>query len=48
MAINVIVQSNDRSLPDNLLLNPKAPIIVWFDGAIIAYYYYHTLNYVLQ
>ena len=42
MAINVIVQYNDRSLPDNLLLI-HAPIIiiiivVWFDGPIIVNY----------
>ena len=34
MAINVIVQYNDKSLPDNLLLT-EAPIVVWFDGTII-------------
>ena len=36
MAINVIVQSNDRYLPDDLLLT-QAPniIVVWFDGTII-------------
>ena len=35
MAINVIVQYDDRSLPDNLLLLTQAPIFVWFDGTII-------------
>ena len=30
MAINVIVQYDDRSLPDNLL-STQAPIFVWFD-----------------
>ena len=34
MAINVIVQYNGRSLPDNLLL-AQTPIFVWFDGTII-------------
>ena len=34
MAINVIVQYSDRSLPDNLLLT-QAPIFVWFDGSTI-------------
>ena len=34
MAINVIIQYNDRSLPDILLLT-QAPIFVWFKGTII-------------
>ena len=38
--INVIVQYNDRSLPDNLLL-ARAPIItVWFDGTVILMFCY--------
>ena len=44
MAINVIVQYNGGFLPDILLLT-QAPIFVWFDDAIILYYYY-ALNYV--
>ena len=32
MAINVIVQHNDRSLPDNLLLTQAPIIVVWFDA----------------
>ena len=36
MAINVIVQYNDRSLPDNLLLT-QAPIFVWFDNNTNSY-----------
>ena len=46
MAINVIVQYNDRPLPDNLLLT-QAPIIqrkislfVWFDGNVILMFCY--------
>ena len=39
MAINVIVQYNDRSLPDNLLLT-QAPIFVWFDDNTISYVCY--------
>ena len=34
MAINVIVQYNNRSLPDNVLLT-QAPTSVWFNGTII-------------
>ena len=43
---NVIVQYNGGFLPDILLLT-QAPIFVWFDGTIIAYYYC-PLDYVLQ
>ena len=32
MAINVLVQHNDRSLPDNLLLTQAPLIVVGFDG----------------
>ena len=46
MAINVIVQYNGGFLPDILLLT-QAPIVVWFDGIIIVYYYY-LFNYVLH
>ena len=46
MVINVIVQCNDGFSPDILLLT-QAPILVWFDGTIIVYYYY-PFNYVLQ
>ena len=38
MAINVIVQYNGEFLPDILLLT-QAAIFVWFNGAIIVYYY---------
>ena len=31
MAINVIVQYNDRSLPDKLFLTQAPIIAVWFD-----------------
>ena len=31
----VIVQYNDRSLPDNLLLTQAPIVVVWFDGNII-------------
>ena len=42
MAINIIVQYDDRSLPDNLLLLllllTQAPIIVvWFDGTALLF-----------
>ena len=39
MAINIFVQYNDRSLPDNLLLT-QALISVWFDGTIIVRFRY--------
>ena len=45
MAINVIVQDKGGFLSDILRLT-KAPILVWFDGTIILYYYC-PLNYVL-
>ena len=45
MAINVIIQYNGEFLPDILLLT-QAPIVVWFDGTIIVYFYY-PFNYIL-
>ena len=44
MAINVIVQYNDRSLPDNLLLTQALIIVVWFDGTIIIMLLKKNLN----
>ena len=38
MAINVIVQYNDRSLPANLLLT-QVPFFLWFDGTMHYYSY---------
>ena len=35
LSINIIVQYNDRSLPDNLLLTQAPIMFVWFDGTII-------------
>ena len=35
MTINVIVQYNDRSLPDSFLLTQAPIIVVWFDGTTI-------------
>ena len=50
MVINVLIVSystyNGGFLLDILLLT-QAPIFVWFDGTISAYYYY-PFNYVLQ
>ena len=40
MAINVIVvQYNDRSLPDNLLLTQAPIVVVWFDDTIIVTFF---------
>ena len=41
-----IVQYDSGFIPDILLLT-QAPILAWFDGTIIAYYYY-PFNYVLH
>ena len=41
MAINIFIQYNGGFLP--ILLLTQAPIIVWFDGTIMVYYYYSTL-----
>ena len=38
MVINLNVQYNGGFLPDILLLT-QAPMVVWFDGIIIVYYY---------
>ena len=46
MAIHVIVQYSSGFVPDILLLT-QAPIVVWFEGNIIVYYYY-PFNYVLH
>ena len=43
MAINIIVQYDDRSLPDNLLLT-QAPMFVWFDDTIILMLCYVTVG----
>ena len=40
MAINVIVQYNDKSLPDNLLLIQAPIIVLWFDGTIVLMFCY--------
>ena len=40
MAINAIVQCNDRSLPDNLLLTQAPLIVVWFDDTIFLMFCY--------
>ena len=39
MAINLIVQYDDRSLPDNLLLTQAPNIVAWFDGTNIFMFY---------
>ena len=36
----VIVQYNDRSLPDNLLLTQAPILVLWFDGPIILMFCY--------
>ena len=46
MVINLNVQCNGGFLHDILQLT-QAPIVVWFDGLIIVYYYY-LFNYVLS
>ena len=40
MAINVIVQYDDRSLLDNLLWTKARIFVVWFDGTIILMFCY--------
>ena len=44
MVINVIVRYNGGFLPDIFLLT-QAPIVVWFEGIIIVYYYYLSITY---
>ena len=47
MAINLTVfYNNGVFLPDILLLT-QAPIVVWFDGIFVVYYYY-LFDYVLH
>ena len=45
--ISVVFLQYNGGVLANILLLTQAPIVVWSDGTIIVYHYYHY-NYVLQ